>query len=127
MKLPLLFLCILVLSIFVTACSNTNNIEEFPLSDTKPTLLVFCNNTDVSCFDLEYIATHLKDQFGEESLSTIYLFVDGVYGARIFEILDLPNIPSYVVFSSEQEEVYRSSGDVDLDELDIVFSDLLSN
>lgn len=111
---------------FVIGCSSLRD-DELPLSDNRLTLLVFCNNTDISCIGLEYIGTYLQDQFGEESFTSVYLFVSSEYGARIFEILDLPNIPSYVVFSSEQEEVYRFSGDVELDELDTIFSDLLSD
>ncbi len=116
----------MIIVFVLVACSNRDNVD-IPLSDDKPTLLVFCNNTDVSCLDIgSTVSPYLDEQYGEDAITRGFFFIDSPLGARIFDQLELSTIPSYVIFDSNQIEVFRHTGDIELNELDEVFSQLLS-
>lgn len=110
----------------MVACSNRGNVD-IPLSEDKPTLFVLCNNADVSCVDIsDSVSPYLVQQYGEGVISQIYYSIDSSTGARIFDQLELSTIPSYLIFNSNQTEVFRHTGDIELNQLDEVFSQLLS-
>lgn len=120
-----LFLFLGLIFVACTSSETDNTPVELPVSDTKPTLLVFCNNADVLCTDLGYITENLTAVFGEDSVSIAYIFVDSGYGARVFNMLELSDMPSFVIFSPEEGEVFRSSGEVNIDELISTIANIL--
>ena len=116
----------MIIVFVLVACSNRDNVD-IPLSDDKPTLFVLCNNTDVSCAEMSIsVSPYLVQQYGEGVISEIYYSIDSSTGASIFEQLELSTIPSYLIFDSNQIEVFRHTGDIELNQLDEVFSQLLS-
>ncbi|GAB5494543.1 MAG: hypothetical protein Phog2KO_47580 [Phototrophicaceae bacterium] len=116
----------MIATILLIACSSTPDID-IPLSDDSPTLLVFCNNTDVPCINISSsVSPYLTEQYGEDTITQAYFFIDSSMGARIFEQLQLSSLPSYVIFDSDQTEIFRHEGDIDLEQIDGIFSQLLS-
>ena len=123
-----LLLMLLVLILVACTSSGTGTATfALPVSDTKPTLLIFCNNAEVSCTDLGYITEQMTETFGEDIISIAYVFVDSVIGLRFFETLELSEIPSFVIFSPEDGEVFRTSGEVNIDEWSGYIADILND
>lgn len=118
---------IFLLALFLQSCNAAADNITIPLSDDSPTLLVFCNNTDVSCLELGEITPHFDDVFGADTISIGYVFIDSDQGMRIFDALSLDSTTSYVFFNSEQQELFRLVGEIELDELSERVSDSMQN
>lgn len=110
----------------ITACSSTQDVD-IPVADDVPNLTVFCNNDSVPCFELsDTISPYLATRYGEDVIGTSYFFVSSPLGARIFDELELSELPSYVIFDENKNEVFRHEGEIELEQLEAVFSELLS-
>lgn len=124
---------LLLLVIFISACtsapseSTESAVEEYlVLSEAKLSLYIFCNNTDVSCFDLRYIMDYLDTKYGRNELKVGYLPIDTEAGGRIFDELAAAPIPSYVILNQQGNIASRSVDEIDLDDLDTSIESLLS-
>ena len=105
----------LVFLIFtVVSCATEDPDLDLPIAEDTITLLVFCNNTDVKCTDLQYIPEYVDNTFGDE-ISTASVFVDSPRGREISDTLEISDIPSYVIFRPSGEEAYRALGEINIE------------
>jgi len=129
----MLFQLSMILLFIISACNsiepipNSESEIEIPFSTGKPTLYVFCDNHNVSCFDFQYITEQLGSKYGYDKISLSYLFVDNDYGFRIFNELNLSNIPSYVFFDTNGEEVIRFEELIDMNTIDSTIASIFND
>jgi hypothetical protein len=73
------------------------------------------------------IVNGLEAEFGDKVKFLYFNATDGAEGQYIFEALSLPGHPSYVIFTSSAEELYRSFGIVSENSLQTAVENALHN
>ena len=117
--------------IFLSSCNGNNftvpqrNNATLPLTGTRPTFYVLCNNTDVRCTDFTYLTNYFESIFGEDTITFVYFYVDSEYNRDIVNSLEITSLPTYMIFDTQKQEVFRASGTVELDVLESELRTLL--
>ena len=115
---------LLGLTFLAVSCNNQNGL---PVADNRPKLSIFCNATDVSCIDLGYITEDMDRLFGENSIVISYIFVDSPIGEEMSNTLGVSDIPSFLIFNADDEEIYRLSGEFNIELIEQQIRNLLGN
>lgn len=69
--------------------------------------------------------SRLEEQYGDQ-VAFEYINAESDTGAPLFRQLTLPGHPSYVLFSADGREVYRTFGVVEIDILEAPIQDQLA-